>query len=278
MKRNIKDQVILWVILGVMALVFVLPFVIMISTSFEYFTFSLPFPPRLLPKEPVFDNYLEVINSQHIFKYFTNSVLITIVSAVCVMLIASMAAYAFARLEFRGRESIFKLFLFTLMIPGVLNIIPQYIIIKDIGLIGKRAGLLVLYLGTGAAGSSFFLRSFFESIPRSIDEAVTLDGGNHWTIFSRIYLPLTKAGLATMGFLVIQGTWEDFFTAKVMLGGNEDALTLPIMLHRLSGQHSTKFGLIFAASLITLIPVMILYVIFQKKYVVGGAVKGSVKF
>ncbi len=278
MKRERRTQIILWLLLGVIGLAFILPFVIMASTSFEYFTFSLPFPPRLLPKELVFDNYLEVINSQHIFKYFTNSVLITVVAACCVMGVASMAAYAFARLEFRSREAIFKLFLFTLMIPGVLNIIPQFIIIKDLGLIGKRSGLLVLYLGTGVAGSSFFLRSFFESVPKSIDEAVTLDGGNHWTIFSKIYLPLSKAGLSTMAFLIIQGTWEDFFTAKVILGGNDDVLTLPIMLHRLSGQHSTKFGLIFAASIITLIPVMILYAIFQKKYVVGGAVKGSVKF
>lgn len=271
-------QITLKLLLLIMAIIFILPFIIMISTSFEYFTFSLPFPPRLIPKEVVLDNYIEVITTQNIFKYFSNSVIITIISAVCVMGISSMAAYAFARLEFRTREAIFKLFLFTLMIPGVLNIIPQYIIIKNIGLIGKRTGLLVLYLGTGVAGSSFFLRSFFESIPKSIDEAIRIDGGNHWTIYSRIYLPLSKAGLATMGFLVIQGTWEDFFTAKVMLGGNEKVLTLPIMLHRLSGQHSTKFGLIFAASIITLIPVMILYVIFQRKFVVGGAMQGSVKF
>lgn len=271
-------QIILKLVLTIMALIFVSPFIIMISTSFEYFTFSLPFPPRLFPKEIVLDNYIEVISTQNIFKYFSNSVIITVISAVCVMAIASMAAYAFARLEFRSRETIFKLFLFTLMIPGVLNIIPQYIIIKNLGLIGKRTGLLVLYLGTGVAGSSFFLRSFFESIPKSIDEAIRIDGGNHWTIYSRIYLPLSKAGLATMGFLVIQGTWEDFFTAKVMLGGNEKALTLPIMLHRLSGQHSTKFGLIFAASIITLIPVMILYVLFQRKFVVGGAMQGSVKY
>lgn len=272
-----RKQIVLWLLLIAIGLVFLLPFLVMVSTSFEYFTFALPFPPRLIPKEPVLDNYTDIIGTQHIFRYFLNSMVITAITASCSLFISCMAAYAFARLDFPGREAVFKLFLFTMMIPGILNIIPQFLIINQIGLIGTRAGLILLYIGTGSAGAAFFLRGFFESIPRYMDESVRLDGGNHWTIFSRVYLPLAAPGIATMSFFAIQGTWEEFFTAKVILGGNEKALTLPIILQRLNGTNATKFGLIFAACIITLIPVVILYMFVQRRYVVGGIMQGAVK-
>ncbi|QUH30410.1 carbohydrate ABC transporter permease [Vallitalea guaymasensis] len=266
-----------WLLLILGAIIFMLPFIIMIGNSFETFTFSLPNPPRLLPKEFTLDNFKEIINVYHIFNYFGNSVFITFVTTIIVIFISALSAYAFAKIPFRGRELLFKLYLFTLMIPGVLNIIPQFMLINELGMIGTRRGLILLYVGTGICGNTFFLRGFFEAIPNELIESVVVDGGSHFTIFKKIVMPLAKPAIGTLAILVLLGTWDDFLTAKIILGAKESLLTLPIVIHRINGQHATKYGLVFAASIITLIPVMLVYTINQKFFVVGGIGEGAIK-
>lgn len=265
------------IVLIIGAVIFILPFLVMIGNSFEAFTFSLPNPPRILPSEFTLENYREVIFDYEIFKYFKNSIIITVFTTIIVIFISSLSAYAFAKIPFYGRESLFKIYLFTLMIPGVLNIIPQFLAINSIHLIGTRVGLILLYVSTGICGNTFFLKGFFESIPNELLESVVIDGGGHSAIFRKIVLPLSKPAIATLAILVLLGTWDDFFTAKVILGAQEKVLTLPIMIHRLNGQHATKFGLVFAASIITLIPVIMTYIIAQKYFVVGGLTEGAIK-
>jgi multiple sugar transport system permease protein len=192
-------------------------------------------------------------------------------------MIASLSAYGFARIHFAGKELLFKIYLFTLMIPGVLNIIPQFMILNGICLIATHPGLILLYVGTGICGTTFFLRGFFESVPREMDESVVMDGGSHWTIFRKIILPLSKPAIATLAVMMSQGTWDDFFTAKVVLGSKEALFTLPIMVQRLHGQHATKWGLVFAASILMLIPIVILYILLQKYFVVGSLTDGGIK-
>jgi multiple sugar transport system permease protein len=149
--------------------------------------------------------------------------------------------------------------------------------INSIHLIGTRTGLILLYVSTGICGNTFFLKGFFESVPNDLLESVVIDGGNHRTIFQKIMLPLSKPAIATLAILVILGTWDDFFTAKVILAAQEGVLTLPIIIHRISGQHATKFGLIFAASMITLIPVILIFIFAQRYFVVGGLTEGAIK-
>lgn len=259
------------------ALVFISPFLILVGNSFETFTFTLPEPPRILPNEFTLDNYREVIVDYEIFKYFMNSIIITIFTTSIVIFISSLSAYAFAKIPFYGRENLFKVYLFTLMIPGVLNIIPQFLTINSLHLIGTRSGLILLYVSTGICGNTFFLKGFFESIPNELLESVVIDGGNHYSIFKKIIMPLSKPAIATLSVLVLLGTWDDYFTAKVILAAQEHVLTLPIVIHRINGQHATKFGLVFAASIITLIPVIITYIVAQKYFVVGGLTDGAVK-
>lgn len=276
MTRSIKKYSgILVLLFG--AVIFILPFLVMIGNSFEAFTFSLPNPPRILPSKFTVENYREVIVNYKIFKYFGNSILITVSTTVLVIFISALSAYGFAKIPFYGREHLFKIYLFTLMIPGVLNIIPQFLAINSIHLIGTRVGLILLYVSTGVCGNTFFLKGFFESIPNELLESVVIDGGNHGTIFRKIVLPLSKPAIATLSILVLLGTWDDFFTAKVILAAQESVLTLPIVIHRINGQHATKFGLVFAASMITLIPVIVTYIIAQKYFVVGGMSEGAVK-
>jgi len=253
------------------------PFLVMIGNSFEVFTFSLPNPPRIFPKEFTLDNYREVIFDYEIHKYFFNSFSITVLTTVFVIMLAALSAYAFAKIPFLGRNVLFQVYIFTLMIPGVLNIIPQFLTINSVGLIGTRFGLILLYVGTGICGNTFFLKGFFQQIQNELLESVVIDGGNHFTIFTKIVIPLAKPAIATLAVLTFLGTWDDFFTAKVILAANQNVLTLPIIIHRINGQHATKFGLVFAASLITLIPVIILYIVAQKYFIVGGLTEGAVK-
>ena len=276
MNRKVsKSIIVIFLIVGIFVAMY--PFLVMIGNSFEVFTFSLPNPPRIFPKEFTLDNYREVILDYEIYKYFANSFFITILTTVFVITLSALSAYAFAKIPFTGRNILFQVYIFTLMIPGVLNIIPQFLTINSFGLIGTRFGLILLYVGTGICGNTFFLKGFFQQIQNELLESVVIDGGNHFTIFRKIVVPLSKPAIATLAVLTFLGTWDDFFTAKVILAANQKVLTLPIIIHRINGQHATKFGLVFAASLITLIPVIILYIVAQKYFIVGGLTEGAVK-
>lgn len=279
-------QTILWVVLLAGLLIFSIPYIFMISNSFEKFSYSLPYPPRIIPSQFNLDAYRYVIEEKHILIPFWNSVFITSITTVFSLAISSLSAYGFARIRFRGREGLFKIYLLTLMIPGFLSIIPQYLILHGInfipgfthGLTGTRLGLIILYVGTGVCGNTFFLRSFFEGVPREIDESVAIDGGTHWTIYSRIMLPLSKPSLGTLAIFTVQGLWDEFFTAKVILGAKSAKfLTLPIVVQQLNGEHATRFEWVFAASILMQIPIILLFILFQKKFVTGGLSEGAIK-
>lgn len=277
-------QTMMWLVLLVFMAIFILPFIVMISNSFIEFNVSLPYPPSIIPKELNFDAYTHIIKDLNIFRPFTNSVFVTVVTTVFSILISSLSAYGFARITFPGREGLFKLYLFSLMLPGFLSIIPQFIILRGIklpgfsnGLIGTHAGLILLYVSVGICGNTFFLRGFFKSLPRELEESVVVDGGSHMTVFWKVMLPLSKPAIGTMALFILQGIWEEYFSARIVLGATESLLTLPVILQRLNGAHATRFEWVFAASVLMQIPIILLFILFQKKFVVGGLAEGSVK-
>lgn len=198
--------------------------------------------------------------------------------------VSTLSAYGFACIRFPGRDKLFAVYLFTLMMPGFLNIIPQFLVLKQLtlpglpnGLIGTRAGLILIYVATNVCGHTFFLRNFFRSLPSSLAESVLLDGGGHKDIFFRVMLPLSAPAVGTMTIFAFQGFWEEYFTAKVLVGANEKMITFPLLLQRLNGQYATRWEWVFAASIMALIPVIVLFVVFQRKTVVGGLTQGAVK-
>lgn len=282
---DIVGQVILWVILIVALLIFSVPFLFMITNSFEEFSYVLPYPPKLIPTRLNFDAYVHIIQMPIFPTAVFNSIVNTVLAVVCSVLISTLSAYGFAKIQFPGREMIFKIYLFTLMMPGFLNIIPQFIVLKGIqlpwmsggSLVGTRAGLILVYVATNVCGHTFFLRSFFRGLPNSLSESVRLDGGGEGTIFFRVMLPLLAPAIGTMTIFAFQGFWEEYFTAKVLVGANESMLTLPLLLQRLNGQYATRWEWVFAASILALIPTVLLFIITQKKMVVGGLTQGSVK-
>ena len=270
------------IFLLVSTLVFVIPFLFMVSNSFEEFSYILPNPPRLLPSRINFAAYQYVLTQSDLPQAAVNSIVITLCTVCFAVLVSSLSAYGFARIDFWGREPIFRIFLATLMLPGFLGIIPQFLILQGIGtppggLIGTRAGLILLYVGAGVCGNTFFLRGHMAALPKELEEAVRIDGGGHMTTFFRVMLPLAIPSIGTLAIFCLQGTWEEFFSAKVILGGVQGNITLPVMIQSLRGAHSTRWEWVFAASILAQIPMILLFALFQKRFVISGLVEGSVK-
>lgn len=286
-KRKVKDvigQTFLWVILIGALLVFSIPFIFMITNSFEEFSYVLPYPPKLFPSRLNFSAYKHILGMDIFPIALKNSIINTCLTVAISGIVSTLSAYGFAKIKFPGRDRIFSIYLFTLMMPGFLNIIPQFLVLKGIrvpgfenGLVGTRAGLILVYVATNVCGQTFFLRNFFRSIPDSLSESVVIDGGGHGKIFFNVILPLSMPSIGTMTIFSFQGFWEDYFTAKVLVGSNEKMITLPLLLQRLNGEHATRWEWVFAASIMSLIPVILLFIISQKKMVVGGLTQGAVK-
>lgn len=269
-----KTSVYLFLIIGI--LVVMSPFIYMVLTSFAQNAYTLPHPGDLLKHKPDFGNYVKAWNGNNFKRFFMNSVFVACLTTVFGLLFSSMTAYAFARFTFPMKEYLFKLFLFTMMIPGILNIIPQYTVIQSMGLVDTYSGLLLIYVGAGIAGNTFFLRGFFERVPRDLDESVVIDGGGKWTIFRHIYLPLSKPALATLGIFTFMAAWDEFFVALTLIK-TDVKRTLPIALQLFQGEHGTEWGLFFSASVIAIIPVIVIFIIFQKKFVQSGMNDGAIK-
>ncbi|RZI93545.1 MAG: carbohydrate ABC transporter permease [Microbacterium sp.] len=251
-----------YLILTVLAIVLVYPFLFMIATSFKTRTASLGNPFELLPTEPTLENYARALGEENFGLYFFNSVLVATASTFFIVLLSSMMAYGFTRFRFPGRRLLFALIIAGLTIPTMMLIIPQFILAKDLRLLDSLPGLVPFYVGTALGFNTFLLCGFFETIPRELDEAMLMDGAGAWRRYFHLALPLSKPALATV---VIFSSHEP---------RNEKITTVAIALFH--GQHSTSWGLVFAASVIAIIPVLIVYITFQRFFVAGittGAVK-----
>jgi multiple sugar transport system permease protein len=269
-------KIVVYAILIGGALTFFFPFVYMIMTSFIKSVYSLPKPKEVFTTVPNLDNYQLIWNKNHFVRYFFNSVLVTSVTMAGSLLLSTLTAYGFARFAFPGKEFIFRFFLLAMMIPQVIAIVPQFLIVKELNLVNTYPGLWLIYISTGVIGSTFFLRGFFESIPKELEESVLMDGGGSWRIYWNIYLPQSKPAIATMAIFSFMGTWQEFFTALVIIK-DELKRTLPIAFQMLNDQHATNYGWVFAAAVIMLIPVMIVYMLFQKRFVQSGFNEGALK-
>jgi multiple sugar transport system permease protein len=276
MRVSRRSQLTIYAILIAAAAVMVVPFVMMISTSLKPHAYVLEIPPRLVPDEPTLDNYARAWTSQGFARYFLNSTIVTGAHVVGVLLFSSMMAYAFARFEFRGKRVLFLALLATLMIPAMMLIIPQFLIARDLGLIDTRLGLVVFYVASQLAFLTFLLRGFFEGIPRELEEAMEIDGASPVRIYWHLMLPLSRPALATAGIFAFLAAWDEFVWALTII--NDPALrTLPIAIALFQGAHATQWGLVFAASIIAIVPVIVVFVVFQRHFVAGlqaGALKG----
>ena len=266
-------QLITYLLLFLGVGIVIAPFWYMVTTSFKPQTLVFEMPPPLWPQPATLDNYTAALGKDRFWLYFLNSLIVAVTSTGLTVLVSSLLAYAFARLEFPGREALFYVLLLGMMIPPVMLIIPQFIIAKSLNLLNSLQGLIVVYVTMNLSMQTFLLRGFFEGIPRDLEEAALIDGGSRWTIFWRIILPLSRPGLAVVTIFTFLYSWDEFPWAHVAMK-EASRRTLPIAIALFQSEHLTEWGQVFAASIVALIPVVIVFVVFQRHFIRGIASTG----
>ncbi len=258
------------------ALVMVIPFLYMLSTAFKGQIYILEVPPSFLPKEITLQNFVDAWQSNNFARYFGNSLMVALATTAVSLVVSAMLSYALARFDFFGKNILFYAILLTLMLPNLMLIIPEFVLVKNLGLRNNLFGLVLVYLAFSIPLNTFLLRGFFEGLPRELEEAVLIDGGSYWTIFWRIVMPLSTPALATVAIFTFLFAWDEFTWALTAI---DDPLwrTLPIAIATFHGEHATQWGLVFAASLTAIAPVIFVFVSLQRYFVKGltqGAVRG----
>ena len=275
-RRRVAPTVARYAILIVGAAIMVTPFLYMVSTSFKAQAFVLTMPPQFIPNPATAANYVQAVTTQNFALYFANSLVVTVVSTAGSVLLSSMMAFAFARFDFRFKETIFRVLLAGLTIPAVMLLIPQYVLAKNLHLLDSLPGLIIFYIAGSLSFNTFLLRGFFASVPAELDDAMQMDGANAWTRFWRLALPLARPALAAATIFTFLNGWDEYPTALTMIN-NPAHRTLPLAIALFQGENATQWGLVFAASLIAVVPVIIVFLVFQRYFVQGlaaGALKG----
>ncbi len=266
---------ILYTLATVGGLIMIFPFLWMVSNALKANVFVIEYPPVLIPANPSLANFVKAWNANNFQLYFRNSAVVASVSTFFTVFFSAMIAYAFARFKFPGREFLFFTILIVLMVPDVTLIIPRFYVAKALNLRDSLVGLIIVYVAGSASANMFLLRGFFEGLPRELEEAVLIDGGNYLTVFFRIILPLSTPALATVAIFSFLGHWEEFTWALTAID-DPTKRTLPVAIYSFFGQHGTEWGLVFAAMIIALIPVLGLFISLQK-YFTAGLTAGSIK-
>jgi len=271
--RKVLRYVPIYLLLVLISAIIVMPLLWMLSTSFkpksQWFTQSIEWVPRTFTLE----NYQKLFNNPAtpIGNWFLNSVLIALMTTALVLTVDSLAAYAYARMEFPGRNFLFGLMLGTLFLPGMMFLVPNFLTIAALHLLNNWAGVVLPALA-GVFGV-FFLRQFFESIPKELEEAAALDGANKFQTFYMVALPLAKPALATLGILTFLGSWNDFLWPLLILR-DPKLQTLPPGLRTLQGAYSSEYGLMLAGAVIVAVPVLLIYILLQRYIVQSVAATG----
>lgn len=271
-KRNqLILRIVATVAVGIMALMCIFPFVWMISTSFKFEIDVMEFPVRLIPKNWNFTNYTNVWENSDFPLYYLNSLKVTLITVVGELIITTLAAYAFARLKFRGRGLLFTIYLSTMMIPGQVLLLPKYIYFSQLGITNTHLSLILP--GLFSVFGVLLMRQSFSGIPFEITEAAYIDGASHPRIFGQLILPLAKPGLMTLMLLSFTWVWNDYINPLVFLS-NENLFTLTVGLQRFQEEASTNYALIMAGATISLIPLIIVFLFAQKYFIESFASAG----
>jgi ABC-type glycerol-3-phosphate transport system permease component len=264
-----------YVILLAVTLMMIVPFLWMITTSLKPSGTEFSYPPQILPTTFDWSNYVRLFTLVPFGRYFVNTLLITLMTVLGQMLICSMAAYGFSRLNFVGRDTIFVIYLATMMIPFQITLIPLYLMVYKLGWVNTYQGMVVP--GISSAFGIFLLRQAFLNIPRDYQDAARIDGAGEWRIFTRIFLPLTGPALATLGVFAFMGTWTDLLW-PLLIARNQNMRTLELGLAYFNATTSAfrqpNWPLLMAGSVIVMLPVLIVYIFTQRYFVAGISLSG----
>nr|WP_017381076.1 carbohydrate ABC transporter permease [Paenisporosarcina sp. TG-14] len=270
-KRNLeKWSAMILLILG--GLIVSLPFIWMISSSFKPESEILQMPPTLFAENPTFQNYISLFTNMNFGVYLKNTLIIVALSFVGLFFNA-MAGYGFAKYHFKGKEKVFYVVLATMMIPGQVTMIPVYLLLNKMGLINTMIGIVLP--GLAAAFSIFLFRMFMSTIPTDLIEAARLDGAGEFYIFFRLIMPISKPIFAVQGILTFIAAWNSFLW-PLIIANDESLYTLSVGLSLLKGQYASNFALQMAGAAFMVIPIIIIFSLFQK-YIVEGFTTSGLK-
>jgi len=264
----------IYLILSVVALIVIIPLLWMFSTSFKLKSQLFTKEIYWIPKVITLENYTKILDNPAtpIGRWFLNSLFVASVTTVLKLIIDSLAGYAYARMEFPGRKQIFGLLIATLFLPGVMFLVPNFITVAKLGMLNKFSGVIIPALAS--VFGVYFMRQFFESLPKELEEAAAMDGATRLQIFFQIAIPLAKPALATLAVMEFLASWNDFLWALLVL--KDRAVQTLQGLRTLQGAYTSEYGLMMAGAVIVALPVLVLY-IFLQRYIVQSVARTGLK-
>jgi multiple sugar transport system permease protein len=275
--RSVAQQLLMglaYVLLFFTAASMIFPFYWMVATALKTEARVFAFPPEWVPNPPILDNFQYIFTDLPFGLYVYNSLKVSLLWTLGVVLSSSLAAYAFARVHFAGREALFMVTLAALMIPGQITMIPLYVIMTRIGWVDTHLPLIVpAYFGS--AFGIFLLRQYFMTVPQDLNDAAKIDGCSHFGIYWRIMMPLSKPVLATLALLAFMGSWNDLLGPIIYLYDGK-LFTLPLALTRFRGQYYTQWANMMAGATVSLVPILLIF-LFTQQYFVRGVVLSGLK-
>lgn len=266
-KRLSPRQIIIFIILALGSVLFLLPLWWMIATSLKSMQEIAQYPPTFIPQEFHLDNYIRTWAAAPFTQYTLNTLLLSFFAVTGNVMVNAFVAYGFARIRFRGKKKWFSILLATMMIPGFVTLIPQYVMFSKLHLVGTYYPLIIPQF-LGSAFYIFMLRQFYLSIPRELSEAAKIDGASHFYTWLRVIIPLSKPALATIAILSFNGAWNDFL-GPLLYVNDESLYTLQIGLQSFRGSVQTQWNYLMAGSVLVLLPVIVLFFIFQRYFIEG---------
>ena len=271
-KRSAASRWLLYTVVTLGFVAVVTPFVWMILGSFKTQGELLRVPPTWWPQKPTLDNYRALFNEETFLRYFANSTIVAVAVTAANVTFCSMVGYALAKLNFRGKKLVFGLVMGTLMVPGMVTFVPLFVLVANLGLVDTYPGLILPFLVTPFG--VFLMRQFIIGLPDDLLDAGRIDGASELRIFRQIILPLCGPGLATLGILTFLGSWNNFLWPLVV-AQTQEHYTLPVALALFStGQNVTNYGLLLAGASVVVVPILIVFLIFQRRFIEGIATTG----
>lgn len=269
--RIIAGRCLIGLVLLITAFLVLMPLIVVASNAFKDELEIFDFPMSIVPKHPTAANFQAL--ETHFPLYILNSIKLTAIIVLLQLFTATTAAYAFSKLVWRGRDALFLLYVASVMVPIQAIIIPQFLIVKNLGLYDSHAGVILVSIFT--AFGTFLVKQFFMTIPQSLVEAARIDGASEFRIFAQLMLPLSKPVIATLVIFSFRYFWNDFFTPLIYLG-NPALKTLPLGIADFASQYQVLLGPQMAASFLSILPVLVIFLAAQK-YFVQGTMSSGVK-
>ncbi len=267
------ERVVVWTLLVAGALVMIVPFLWLVSTSLKEQRQIFLYPPQWIPDPVAWRNYPEALTVLPFARFVSNTLLVTVITMVGTLLTSSLCAYGFARLRFPGRDLIFMVLLSTLMLPYAVLMIPQYVMFKYLGWIDTYLPLTVPHWFGGGIFNIFLLRQFFRTIPPDLTDAGRIDGANELRIFWQIILPLARPALTVIAIFTFIASWNDFLGPLIYLSSH-DKFTIALGLATFKGMYATQWHYLMAASTIMVVPIIVLFFLAQRYFVQGIVMTG----